>query len=144
DVRALGLETAQGLVLTESFYWDLNDDTRAWSERFAERMGGQYPTMVQAGVYAGVLHYLKAIEAGGQAEDGAAVVAKMKELPTSDPLFGEGEIRIDGRKLHDMYLFRVKSPEASSGEWDFYDLVATIPADKAFRPLDEGGCALVK
>ena len=99
---------------------------------------------MQAGVYAGVLHYLKAIEAGKQVDDGAAVVAQMKEMPTSDPLFGEGEVRVDGRKIHPMYLFRVKAPSASTGDWDFYDLVATIPADKAFRPLDQGGCELVK
>jgi branched-chain amino acid transport system substrate-binding protein len=144
DVHALGLETAQGLVLTESFYWDLNDDTRAWSERFAEAHGGAKPTMVHAGVYSGVLHYLKAVEALGDKADGAAVVAKMKEMPTSDPLFGEGEIRADGRKIHDMYLFKVKSPDASTGPWDYYELVATIPGDQAFRPLAEGGCPLVQ
>jgi len=144
DVHALGLETAQGLVLTEAFYWDLNDDTRAWSERFAKLHGGSMPTMVHAGVYAGVLHYLKAVEALGSAEPGDAVVAKMKEMPTDDPLFGKGEIRADGRKTHPMYLFKVKSPEASKGPWDYYELVATIPADKAFRPLADGGCPLVK
>jgi len=143
DINALGLETAQGLVLTEAFYWDLNDDTRAWSDSFAERMDGDKPTMVQAGVYSGVLHYLKAIEAAG-AKDAAAVVAKMKELPTSDPLFGEGTVRADGRKIHDMYLFRVKAPDASAGAWDYYDLVATIPAEEAFRPIAEGGCPLVQ
>ncbi|HRO10592.1 ABC transporter substrate-binding protein [Amaricoccus sp.] len=143
DIHALGLPTAQGLVLTESFYWDLNDDTRAWSKRFAERMNGAMPTMVQAGVYAGVLHYLKAIEAVGDKESGA-VMAKMKEMPTSDPLFGEGKVRADGRKVHDMYLFKVKAPEASTGPWDYYELMATIPADKAFRPLEDGGCPLVQ
>jgi branched-chain amino acid transport system substrate-binding protein len=143
DVKALGLDTAQGLVLTSSFYWDLNDQTREWSKRFQEATG-QMPTMVQAGVYAGVLHYLKAVEALGSADDGAAVVAKMKELPTEDPLFGKGTIREDGRKLHDSYLFRVKSPDQSEGEWDLYEVVATIPADKGFRPLEEGGCPLVK
>lgn len=143
DVHALGLQTAQGLVLTESFYWDLNDDTRAWSERFAAKNGGDMPTMVQAGVYAGVLHYLKAIEATG-GKDTDALMAKMKEMPTDDPLFGKGEIRADGRKVHDMYLFRVKAPDQSQGPWDYYELVSTIPADKAFRPLSEGGCDLVK
>ena len=143
DVHALGLETAQGLVLTESFYWDLNDGTRAWSERFAEQHGGAKPTMVHAGVYSGVLHYLKAVEAIGD-KTGDAVVAKMKEMPTSDPLFGEGAVRADGRKLHDMYLFKVKSPDASIGPWDYYELVATIPAAEAFRPLEEGGCPLVQ
>ncbi|HUG62655.1 MAG TPA: ABC transporter substrate-binding protein [Methylomirabilota bacterium] len=143
DVHALGLETAQGLVLTESFYWDLNDDTRAWSERFAAESGGSKPTMVQAGVYAGVLHYLKAIEGMDSVDDGAALVAKMKETPTDDPLFGDGSIREDGRKVHDMYLFRVKAPDQSTGPWDYYDLVSTIPSDKAFRPMDQGDCPLV-
>ena len=142
DVHALGLETAQGLVLTESFYWDLNDQTREWSARFEEREGDK-PTMVQAGVYAGVLHYLKAVEAA-KSTDADAVVAKMKELPTEDPLFGKGEVRADGRKIHDMYLFRVKTPEESKGPWDYYETVATIPAAEAFRPLDQGGCSLVK
>jgi branched-chain amino acid transport system substrate-binding protein len=143
DVNALGLDAAQGLVLTESFYWDLNDDTRAWSDRFAQTMNGAKPTMVQAGVYAGVLHYLKAIEATGS-KDAKTVMASMKATPTSDPLFGEGEVRADGRKIHDMYLFKVKAPEASTGPWDYYELVATIPADKAFRPLADGGCPLVQ
>jgi branched-chain amino acid transport system substrate-binding protein len=142
DVHALGLETAQGLVLTESFYWDLNEGTREWSARF-EKLDGDKPTMVQAGVYAGVLHYLKAIEAA-KTNEADAVVAKMKELPTDDPLFGKGEIRADGRKIHDMYLFKVKSPDQSSGAWDYYETVATIPADKAFRPLADGGCSLVQ
>jgi branched-chain amino acid transport system substrate-binding protein len=144
DVNALGLETAQGLVLTESFYWDNNDDTRAWSERFAEQHGGAKPTMVHAGVYSGVLHYLKAVEALGDKEAGDAVVTKMKETPTSDPLFGEGEVRIDGRKIHDMFLFKVKAPDASTGPWDYYELVATIPGAEAFRPLADGGCPLVQ
>ena len=143
DVNALGLDAAQGLVLTESFYWDLNDDTRAWSDRFAQTMNGAKPTMVQAGVYAGVLHYLKAIEATGS-KDAKTVMASMKATPASDPLFGEGEVRADGRKIHDMYLFKVKAPEASTGPWDYYELVATIPADKAFRPLADGGCPLVQ
>jgi branched-chain amino acid transport system substrate-binding protein len=143
DVHALGLETAQGLVLTEAFYWDLNDDTRAWSKRFAEQNNGNMPTMVQAGVYSGVLHYLKAIEAAGTKES-EAVMAKMKEMPTEDPLFGKGEVRVDGRKIHDMYLFEVKKPEESSGPWDYYKLLSTIPGDQAFRPLEEGGCPLVQ
>ena len=142
DVHALGLETAQGLVLTESFYWDLNDSTREWSARFQEKDGDK-PTMVQAGVYAGVLHYLKAVEAAKSA-DADAVIAKMKEMPTDDPLFGKGEIRADGRKVHDMYLFKVKAPGDSKGEWDYYEKLATIPADKAFRPLADGGCPLVQ
>jgi branched-chain amino acid transport system substrate-binding protein len=143
DVHALGLDTAQGLVLTESFYWDLNDDTRAWSKRFAEAHDGDMPTMVQAGVYAGVLHYLKAIEAVG-GKDPQAVMAKMKEMPTDDPLFGQGSVREDGRKLQNMYLFKVKTPDQSKAPWDYYELVATIPPEKAWRPLAEGGCPFVK
>jgi branched-chain amino acid transport system substrate-binding protein len=142
DVHSLGLKTAQGLVLTSSFYWDMNDKTRAWSDRFFKVMNRR-PTMVQAGVYAGTLHYLKAIEALKDGKDGKAVVAKMKELPTDDPLFGKGQVRADGRKVHDMYLFEVKKPEESKGPWDYYKLLVTIPADKAFRPLAEGNCPLV-
>src|ERR671913_152460 len=133
DIKALGLRTAQGLVLTESFYWDLNDDTRAFSKRFAEKSGGKMPTMVQAGVYAGALHYLKAVEAL-KAKDPAKVMAKMKEMPTEDPLFGKGQVRADGRKIHDMYLFEVKKPAESKAPWDYYKLRATIPAAEAFRP----------
>lgn len=142
DVHALGLETAQGLVLTESFYWDLNDDTRAWSERFAALSGGKKPTMVHAGVYSGVLHYLKSVEATG-GKDSAAVIASMKAMATSDTVLGEGSVREDGRKLHDMYLFKVKAPSASTGDWDYYETLATIPAAEAFRPLADGGCPLV-
>jgi branched-chain amino acid transport system substrate-binding protein len=142
DVHSLGLKTAQGLIFTEAFYWDLNDRTRAWSDRFFKSVGRR-PTMVQAGVYSGVLHYLKAVDALKNPKDGKAVVAKMKEIPTDDPLFGKGEIRIDGRTLHDLYLFEVKKPEESKGPWDYYKLLATIPADKAFRPLSEGNCPLV-
>lgn len=144
DVHGLGLETAQGLVFTEAFYWDTNDETRAFAERMVEGNGGIHPTMVQAGVYAGVLHYLKALKELGDDSDGAAVVAKMKELPTDDPLFGQGTIRADGRKIHDMYLFEVKTPDESTKPWDYYKLRATIPADQAFRPLAEGGCPLVQ
>jgi branched-chain amino acid transport system substrate-binding protein len=143
DVNALGLQTAQGLVMTESFYWDLNDDTRAWSQRFAENHNGNMPTMIHAGVYSSLMHYFKAIEELGNT-DSEAVVEKMKELPTSDPLFGEGEVRADGRKIHKMYLFEVKSPDESEGDWDFYKLVNEIPADVAFRPMEEGGCELVQ
>ncbi|MHB1103790.1 MAG: ABC transporter substrate-binding protein [Devosia sp.] len=143
DIHALGLETAQGLVLTESFYWDLNDQTRAWSERFAAQNGGKKPTMVHAGVYAGVLHYLKSVEATG-GKDTTALLASMKSMPTSDPLFGEGMVREDGRKIHDMYLFKVKAPSASTGPWDYYEKLATIPAAEAFRPLADGGCPFVK
>jgi branched-chain amino acid transport system substrate-binding protein len=143
DIHSLGLKTAQGLIFTASFYWDLNDQTRNWSDRFMITTGNR-PTMVQAGVYSGVLHYLKAVEALKSAGDGAAVVAKMKETPTDDPLFGKGEVRADGRKVHDAYLFEVKKPEESKGPWDYYKLLATIPAANAFRPLAEGGCPLVK
>src|SRR5688572_15405955 len=136
DVQALGLQTAQGLVLTESFYWDLNDGTRAWSKRFGEKSGGKMPTMVQAGVYGGVTHYLKAVEAL-KAKDSQQVMAKMKEMPTDDPLFGKGQIRVDGRKIHDMYLLEVKKPAESKGAWDYYKLLSTIPGDQAFRPLGE-------
>jgi branched-chain amino acid transport system substrate-binding protein len=142
DIHSLGLRTAQGLIFTAAFYWDLNDQTRAWSDRFMKATGRR-PSMVQAGVYSGVLHYLKAVEALKSAKDGKAVVAKMKEMPTDDPLFGKGEVRADGRKTHDMYLFEVKKPEESKGPWDYYKLLVTIPADKAFRPLNEGGCPLV-
>jgi branched-chain amino acid transport system substrate-binding protein len=146
DVHGLGLETAQGLVFTESFYWDMNEGTRAFSDRIAAGYRGVHATMVHAGVYAGVLHYLKAVQAlGGDGNgDGRAVVAKMKELPTDDPLFGKGAIRADGRKVHDMYLFEVKAPGESARPWDYYKLRATIPADQAFRPLAEGGCPLVQ
>jgi branched-chain amino acid transport system substrate-binding protein len=143
DVKALGLKTAQGLVLSETFYWDLNDRTRAFSKRFGERFGGKMPTMVHAGVYAGVLHYLKAVEALNS-KDAQQVMVKMKEMPTDDPLFGKGKIRADGRKIHDAYLFQVKTPQESKGEWDLYKTLATVAGDQAFRPEAEGGCPLVK
>ncbi len=143
DVHGLGLQIAQGLIMTETFYWDLNDQTRAWSKRFVQKNGGKYPTMVHAGVYAATLHYLKAIEAG-KTDDGTKTVAKMKELPTDDPLFGKGTIRADGRKIHPAYLFEVKKPAESKGPYDYYKLRTTIPADQAFRPLKDGDCPLVK
>jgi branched-chain amino acid transport system substrate-binding protein len=143
DVHALGLETAQGLVLTEAFYWDLNDETRAWSERYSEQMGGAKPTMVHAGVYSAVLHYLKAVEATDSKET-ATVIDWMKSNPTEDPVLGEGSVRADGRHMHDMYLFEVKSPSESTGEWDYYELLATIPAEQAALPLDESACELVE
>jgi branched-chain amino acid transport system substrate-binding protein len=144
DVRALGLERAQGLLMTEAFYWDLNDQSRAFSKRFAAQHKGAMPTMGQAGVYSAVLHYLKAVEALKSDASGTQVVAKMKEMPTDDPVFGKGSIRVDGRKLHNMYLFEVKKPAESKGEWDYYKLRATIPAAEAFRPEKDGGCPLVK
>ena len=143
DVHALGLEKAQGLILTEAFYWDQNDATRSWAKKFAERQRNAMPTMVQAGVYSAVLHYLKSVEAL-KSDDGTKVIAKMKEMPTDDPLFGKGTVRADGRKTHPMYLYEVKKPSESKGPWDYYKLRATIPADQAFRPLNEGECPLVK
>ena len=142
DVHAVGLQTAQGLVLTESFYWDLNPGTRAFSERFYKRHGNSMPTMNQAGVYAGLLHYLKAV-AATKSTDPQATMAWMKANPTDDPLFGKGSVRADGRKIHPMYLFEVKAPSESTGAWDLYKLLDTIPAEQAFRPLAEGGCPLV-
>jgi branched-chain amino acid transport system substrate-binding protein len=144
DVHSLGLPTAQGLVLTESFYWDLNDGTRAWSREFAAAHKGRMPSMVQAGVYASVIHYLKALEALKSDADGVKVVDKMKEMPTDDKLFGKGTIRVDGRKIHDAFLFEVKKPAESKGPWDYYKLRATIPAAEAFRPLAQSECSLVK
>jgi branched-chain amino acid transport system substrate-binding protein len=143
DVNALGLQTAQGLTLTETWYWDANEGNRAWTKRWQQERPGKFPTMVQAGVYAGVLHYLKAVAALKSGADGKAVVAKMKEMPTDDPLFGKGTIRADGRKIHDAYLFEVKAPSESKYPGDFYHLRATIPAAEAFRPLKDGGCPLV-
>ncbi|MHC2106144.1 MULTISPECIES: ABC transporter substrate-binding protein [unclassified Methylobacterium] len=143
DIHSLGLEVAQGLAFTASFYWDLNDGTRAFADRFGARMSGRKPTSYQAGVYASTLHYLKAVAALHSAKDGAAVVAKMKELPTDDPLFGKGTIRPDGRKIHPMYLFEAKTPAESKGEWDLYKVLETIPAEQAFRPMSEGGCPMV-
>ncbi|MGE0744892.1 MAG: ABC transporter substrate-binding protein [Rhodospirillales bacterium] len=143
DVHALGLKTAQGLIMTEAWYWDLNDNDRAFAKEFAAANRGNHPTMVQAGVYSGVMHYLKAVEALKSENDGAKVVARMKEMPTDDKLFGKGTIRADGRKVHDMYLFEVKKPAESKGPWDYYKLRATIPAAEAFRPLDQGECPLV-
>jgi branched-chain amino acid transport system substrate-binding protein len=143
DVKALGLKAAQGLVLTEAFYWDQNDQTREFSKRFAAKFGGRMPTSAQAGVYSSVMHYLKAVEAT-KGKDTAAVMAKMKEMPIDDPLFGKGSIRADGRAVHPMYLFEVKKPAESKGEWDLYKTLATIPTDEAFRPLNDGGCPLVK
>jgi len=143
DVHALGLEKAQGLIFTETFYWDLNDQTRAWSKRFAAAHGGKYPSMDQAGVYAVITHYLKAVDAA-KTDDGTKITAKMKEMPTDDPLFGKGTIRQDGRKIHPAYLFEVKKPSESKGPYDYYKVAATIPANEAFRPLTEGDCPLVK
>jgi branched-chain amino acid transport system substrate-binding protein len=143
DIHSLGLKVAQGLLFTESFYWDLNEKTRAWSQRFATRREGQMPTMDHAAVYAAVLHYLKAVEAAGTTE-GQAVASKTRALPTKDDLFGIGEVRVDGRVIHDMYLFEATRPAESRGGWDYYRLLKTIPKDVAFRPLEEGNCPFVK
>jgi branched-chain amino acid transport system substrate-binding protein len=143
DIHALGLPTAQGLIFTETFYWDRDDASRAFAKRFAPLDKGIYPSMVHAGVYAAVLHYLKAVEAL-KSDDGTKVVAKMKEMPTDDPLFGKGTIRVDGRKIHPAYLVEVKKPAESKGPWDYEKIRATIPADQAFRPLADGDCPLVK
>jgi len=146
DVNALGLPTAQGLILTSTWYWDMTDANRAWTKRWqAERNApGKFPTMVQAGVYSAVTHYLKAVTALKSAADGKAVVAEMKKLPTDDPLFGKGSIRADGRKLHSAYLFEVKAPYDSKYPGDFYMVRATIPANEAFHPLGEDNCPLAK
>jgi branched-chain amino acid transport system substrate-binding protein len=143
DVHALGLKTAQGLIMTEAWYWDLNDNNREFAKKFAPQYKGVHPTMVHAGVYSAVTHYLKAVHELKSDADGAAVVKKMKEMPTDDKLFGKGEVRADGRKIHPMYLFEVKKPEESKAPWDYYKVRATIPADQAFRPLKDGGCPLV-
>ena len=146
DVHSLGLKTAQGLTFTESFYWDMNDQTRAWSKRFSALANkNAMPSMTQAGNYAMVLHYLKAMEAlGGNPHDGAKVVAKMKELPTDDPLFGKGPLRADGRRLIPAYLFEVKKPDESKGPWDYYKQIAAISAEDAAKPLEASECPLVK
>ncbi|KAA2236390.1 ABC transporter substrate-binding protein [Salinarimonas soli] len=148
DVHALGLKTAQGLIYTDPWYWDQNDNNRAFAKEFAAGNKGSHPGMTHAGVYAGVLHYLKAVEAlkkeGKNESDGSVVVAKMKEIPTDDRLFGKGTVRADGRKVHPMYLWEVKKPSESKGPWDYLKLRATIPVDQAFRPLDQGECPLVK
>jgi branched-chain amino acid transport system substrate-binding protein len=143
DIHSLGLQTAQGLLFTEAFYWDLNDDTRAWSKRFAARNGGKMPTMNHAGVYSSVLAYLNAARSTNS-DDGGVTIAEMKKAPIDDKLFGRVIVRTDGRAIHNMYLFQVKAPSESKSPWDYYTLVSTIPADKAFRPMDQGGCPMVK
>ena len=143
DVEAMGLKVAQGLVLTETFYWDMNDATRAWTKRWQVDRPGKFPTMNQAGVYSATLHYLKAVAALKSANDGKAVVDEMKKMPTDDPLFGKGIVRADGRKIHPAYLFQVKSPAESKYPGDDYILKATIPADDAFRPMKDDHCPLV-
>ncbi|GJE44386.1 ABC transporter substrate-binding protein [Methylobacterium soli] len=143
DIHSIGLQIAQGLILTSPFYWDFNDGTRSFAKRFSAQMRGTQPTMVQAGVYSATLHYLKAAAASADPHDGLKVVDAMKALPTDDPLFGKGSVRADGRKLHNMYLFEVKKPSESKAPWDYYKLRATVPADQAFRPLSESECPLI-
>src|SRR5687767_10030868 len=143
DVHSLGLQTAQGLIFTETFYWDRDDASRAFAKRFSTANKGIHPTMVHAGVYSAVRHYLKSVEAL-KSDDGTKVIAHMKTQPTDDPLFGKGTIRADGRKIHPAYLVEVKKPAESKGAWDYYKIRTTIPAEQAFRPLAEGGCSLVK
>ena len=143
DIHALGLPTAQGLIMTEAWYWDTTDSNRAFAREFAAAHKGNHPTMGQAGVYSAVTHYLKAVAALKSDADGAKVVAQMKAMPTEDKLFGKGSVRADGRHVHPMYLFEVKKPSESKGPWDYYKVRATIPAEEAFRPLKDGGCPLV-
>jgi branched-chain amino acid transport system substrate-binding protein len=142
DIQALGLATMQGLYVTETFYWDLTPQSRDWAKRWASRSDGRHPTMMQAGVYATVLHYLKAAQAVGDVSDGRKVIAKMKEMPTDDPLFGKGHILPNGRKIHDVYVFQVKAPAESKYPWDFYKLVSTVPGEQAFLSLADSGCTL--
>ncbi|NNM71085.1 ABC transporter substrate-binding protein [Enterovirga sp. DB1703] len=143
DVKALGLKTAQGLVFSETFYWDENDQTRAWSKRFGERLNNRMPNMTNAGVYSSVIHYLKAV-AAEKSKDPQKVLARMKAMPTEDALFGKGSVRADGRKMHDAFLLEVKKPEESKGDWDVAKILAKVPADQVFRPLSESNCPLVK
>jgi branched-chain amino acid transport system substrate-binding protein len=143
DINALGLKVAQGLVLTETWYWDMNDANRTWTKRWQAEHAGKFPTMIHAGVYSAITHYLKAVAELKSASDGKVVIAKMKEMPTDDPLFGKGTIRADGRKIHPAYLFEVKKPEESKYPGDYYTQRSTIPADEAFRPLKDDNCPLV-
>jgi branched-chain amino acid transport system substrate-binding protein len=142
DTHSLGIKATQGLIVTDGFYWDMNDETRAFSKRFNDRVG-HMPTMIQAGLYSATMHYLKAIEAIGT-DEAPKVIAQMRATPINDFFAKNGKIRVDGRMVHDMYLFEVKKPQQSKGEWDLYNLIATVPGDEAFRPLDKGGCPLVK
>ncbi|MBP6818912.1 MAG: ABC transporter substrate-binding protein [Ferrovibrio sp.] len=144
DIHSLGLKTAQGLNYTTAWYWDANDNNRAFAKEFAAANGGKYPTMVHAGIYSAVIHYLKAVEALKSDADGVKVVNKMKEMPSEDKLFGKGMLREDGRHIHPMYLVEVKKPAESKYPWDYLKVVATIPAEQAFRPLADGGCPMVK
>ena len=143
DVHSLGLKTSQGLVITTAFYWDQNDETRAFSKRFAEKMGGRVPSMTQAGVYSEIAHYLKAVKAAGT-DDAKKVADQMRSMPINDFMTKDGKIREDGRIIRDMYLVQVKKPEESKGPYDYYNILRTIPGEQAYRPLDKGDCPLVK
>ena len=142
DTHSLGIRATQGLIVTDAFYWDMDDQTRAFSKRFYAKVG-HMPTMIQAGLYSATMHYLKAIEAI-KTDDAPKVMAQMRAMPIHDFFAHDGKIRIDGRMVHEMHLYEVKKPEESKGEWDLYKLIATVPGDEAFRPLDKGGCPLVK
>jgi branched-chain amino acid transport system substrate-binding protein len=142
DVHAMGLPAAKGLQLTEAFYWDMNDETRAWAKRFVERNNGKYPSANQAGVYAATLAYLKAVAATGS-DDAKDAVPQMKKAPFHDPLFGDMQVRPDGRGVHAIYLFEVKKPEESKYPYDYYKLIETVPADQAFRPIAQGNCPML-
>lgn len=144
DVKGMGLKNGQGLVVTTPFYWDRDEKTRAFAAEFAKRNSGNYPTMMHAGIYSAVLHYLKSVESLKGDEDGAAVVARMKQLPTDDPLFGHGSIRKDGRKLHPMYVYQVKRPDESRGPWDLYKQISTVKAEVAFQPMSERDCSFAR
>jgi len=142
DIHTMGLKASQGLTFITAFYWDRDDESRAWSKRFFERHK-RMPTMAQAAMYSAVRHYLRSIEAAGT-DEAKAVMAKMREIPVNDFYAKNGRVREDGRMVHDMYFVQVKSPDESSGPWDYYKILSTIPGNQAFRPLDEGGCPLVK
>ena len=147
DIRAIGLEAAQGLMATQTYYWDLNDRTRAFNNRVKVKTPKLWPNMANAGLYSSTMHYLKAVADMGLEEskkDGAAVIARMKAMPTDDDAFGTGKIREDGRKIHPAYLMETKTPAESTSPFDVFKLISTVPADQAFRPLSEGGCPLVK
>jgi branched-chain amino acid transport system substrate-binding protein len=144
DIVSLGLEATQGATVVGNWYWDLNDGTRSFARRFGERMGGRMPTDLQANVYAAVTHFLRAADAQGSSTDGRAIVARMKALPTEDSIFGRGSIRADGRRVSPVYVFNVKSPAASRGRYDVYTLEREVPTEEAYRPIEQGGCPLLR